>query len=114
MRDLLDIKGASGTVYRFSRLREGRPLSAMGGNFVYARDGEAALELVYSGESENLLKDAQAQWSVAVAGHGAQHLFTRLNISERVRKQENEDILAAITPPMNDAPVKSVRRKKAD
>ena len=46
MRDLMDIKGASGTVYRFSRLREGRPLSAMGGNYVYARANGDAVELV--------------------------------------------------------------------
>ena len=114
MRDLLDIKGASGTVYRFSRLREGRPLSAMGGNFVYARVNGDAMELVYTGESENLMKDAQVHWSAAVEGFGAEHLFSRLNISERVRKSENEDILAAVSPPMNTAAPKPVRRKKAD
>ena len=106
MRDFLDIRGASGSIYRFSRFRDGSPLSAMGGNYVYARERDGALELVFSGESENLMRDAQRQWDEAVNTHGAEHLFSRLNISERVRTQENDDILAAVTPPMNDAPVK--------
>jgi hypothetical protein len=114
MRDILDIKGASGSVYRFSRFRDGAPLSAMGGNFVYARERDGALELVFSGESENLMRDSQGRWDAAVQTHGAQHLFTRLNISERIRTLENDDILAAVVPPMNEPPVKPARRKKAD
>ena len=37
MKDYIDIHGASGERYRFMRLIDGRPLSPMGGNFVYAR-----------------------------------------------------------------------------
>ena len=59
------------------------------------------------------MKDAQSQWAAAVKGFGAEHLFSRLNISERVRKAENEDILAAVSPPMNAPAPKPVRRKKA-
>jgi hypothetical protein len=114
MRDLFDIRGASGNVYRFSRFRDGSPLSAMGGNFAYVREDGEALVVVYSGESENLMKDAQARWDEAAATHGVQHLFTRLNISERVRKQELEDILAAAAPPMNGPQAKPARPKKAD
>ncbi len=114
MRDLLDVKGASGAVYRFSRLREGSPLSAMGGNYVYAREKAGVLELVYAAETENLLREAQTKWAGAVEAHGAQHLFTRLNISERVRKHENEDILAVVTPSMNEPAAKPARRKTSD
>ena len=37
MRDIIDVRGASGVAYRFTRFRDGNPLSAMGGNFVYVR-----------------------------------------------------------------------------
>lgn len=100
MKDLIDVTGASGSVYRFNRLRDGRPLSAMGGNYVYARERGGAFEIVYAGEGENLLKDAHCRWDEAVAAHGAAQLFTRLNISERVRQQEQADILAAVNPAM--------------
>ena len=108
MRDIIDVRGASGVTYRFTRFRDGNPLSAMGGNFVYVRprnagggEGEGAAEIVYAGEAQNLLTDARRQWDRAVAEHGATDLFTRLNISERTRRHEHADILAAARPPMN-------------
>ncbi|HLZ82813.1 MAG TPA: hypothetical protein VKQ54_04550 [Caulobacteraceae bacterium] len=114
MRDIIDVRGASGGAYRFTRFRDGNPLSAMGGNFIYARpagsDKETAgggagdgAEMVYAGEAQNLLTDARRLWDQAVATHGVTDLFTRLNISERVRRQELADILAAARPPMNAA-----------
>ncbi|MGI9169872.1 MAG: hypothetical protein ACR2FH_06805 [Caulobacteraceae bacterium] len=98
---MIDLKGASGAVYRFNLTREGRPLSPMGGNFAYVRDAGDGYEVVHVGEGQNLLTDARAGWERAAAEHGARHLFTRLNISERVRQHEHEDILAAARPPMN-------------
>ena len=110
MRDIIDVRGASGVTYRFARFRDGSPLSAMGGNFIYARpptarqgteDEKEGAEVVYAGEAQNLLTDARRLWDQAVAEHGVSDLFTRLNISERVRRQELADILAAARPPMN-------------
>lgn len=101
MRDIIDLKGASGAVYRFNLLREGRPLSPMGGNFAYVREAADGYEVIKVGEGQNLLTDARSGWPSAVAEHGAQHLFTRLNITERIRQQEHDDILAASRPPMN-------------
>ena len=117
MRDIIDVRGASGVAYRFTRFRDGNPLSAMGGNFVYARprtekgnaekggggEGEGAPDVIYAGEAQNLLTDARRLWDRAVAEHGATDLFTRLNISERTRRHEHADILAAARPPMNAA-----------
>ncbi|MGI8840700.1 MAG: hypothetical protein ACR2F8_07980 [Caulobacteraceae bacterium] len=103
MRDLIDLKGASGAVYRFNLLRDGRPLSPMGGNFAYVREAGEGYEVILVGEGQNLLTDARARWAGAVAGHGAQHLYTRLNITERVRRHEHDDIVAAARPPMNAA-----------
>jgi hypothetical protein len=108
MRDIIDVRGASGVAYRFTRFRDGNPLSAMGGNFIYVRPGaageaEGVPEVVYAGEAQNLLTDARRLWDQAVADYGGTDLFTRLNISERTRRHEHADILAAVRPPMNGA-----------
>jgi hypothetical protein len=123
MRDIIDVRGASGVAYRFTRFRDGNPLSAMGGNFVYVRpqntekgnvekgsgekgggiEANGAAEVIFAGEAQNLLTDARRHWDRAVAEHGVTELFTRLNISERTRRHEHADILAAARPPMNAA-----------
>lgn len=100
MRDLIDVKGASGAVYRFNLLREGRPLSPMGGNFLYVREDGDAYEIIYVGEAQNLLTGAREHWAEAVRTYGAAHLFTRLNVTERVRRHEYLDIAEAAAPPM--------------
>ena len=105
MRDLIDVKGASGAVYRFTLFRDGRPLSPMGGNFIYVREVGDGHEILYIGEGQNLLTDARQRWSEAVAMHGDLHLFTRLNIAERTRQQEHVDIAEAVHPAMNRSTV---------
>ncbi len=102
MKELIDVHGASGAVYRFALFREGRPLSPMGGNYLYVRacDDGPGYEIVHIGEGQNLLTDAHGEWNRAVKSHAASHLFTRLNISERTRRQEHDDILRAQTPLM--------------
>jgi hypothetical protein len=103
MKDIIDVRGASGAAYRFTRFREGNPLSAMGGNFVYARETDDVTTILFVGEAQNLLTGAQSLWDDAVRGHGAEGLYTRLNISERTRQAEHSDILAALATPMNTA-----------
>jgi hypothetical protein len=100
----VDIKGASGATYRFMRYREGRPLSPAGGNFIFGRYTGARFEMLFAGEVQNLMKDARARWGEAVERYQASDLFTRLNISERVRQLEHADIVKANDPPMNDTP----------
>jgi hypothetical protein len=100
-RDAIDLKGASGATYRFMRARMDRPLSPMGGNFVYARGEGESCEIVFLGEAPNLMTGARALWERAVEEHGASELFTRLNVTERVRRHEQGDILSSFTPPMN-------------
>lgn len=104
MRDYIDIRGASGSVYRFMLLKEGRPLSPMGGNFLYARRTGERFEMLYAAEVQNLLKDARDRWNEAIERFQASELYTRLNISERVRKLEHADIIDGNLPPMNAAP----------
>jgi hypothetical protein len=103
VRDFLDITGASGVTYRFMRLKEGRPLSPMGGNYLYTRFTGDRLEIVLAGEVQNLMKDARDRWAEAVERFQATELFSRLNISERVRQHELKDIVAANEPMMDDA-----------
>ncbi len=101
MKDIIDVRGASGAVYRFTRFRDGNPLSAMGGNFVYAREDAEGSTLIYAGEAQNLLTGARMLWDEAVRAHAANGLYTRLNISEGVRQREHADITGAAALPMN-------------
>ncbi|HEY3798081.1 MAG TPA: hypothetical protein VGL58_06970 [Caulobacteraceae bacterium] len=104
MQDFVDVAGASGVIYRFMLLKDGRPLSPMGGNYLYARHTAGRLEVLYAAEVQNLLKDAQERWAEAVERFQAAQIYTRLNISERVRHLELADIVAGQTPPMNAEP----------
>jgi hypothetical protein len=103
MKDMVDLQGASGTTYRFQLFRDGRPLSPMGGNYIYVREelGGGRFEVLLSGEGENLLVGAKQQWDHAVAEHGATHLYTRLNISQSIRKHEHADLTEHYQPAMN-------------
>ena len=106
MQDYVDVIGTSGARYRFMRLREGRPLSPMGGNYIYGRHTGSRFELIYAAEVQNLMKDARERWSEALERYQVSELYTRLNISERVRKLELDDIISAGTPPMNVEPTR--------
>ena len=101
MRDFIDVRGVSGAVYRFGLVRDGRPLSPIGGNYLYVRDGGETYEIVHAGEGQNLINGARDRWSEAEAIYGELHLFTRLNISEGIRQTEHKDIVAAVGPAMN-------------
>jgi hypothetical protein len=102
MKDTIDLRGASGAGYRFQLFREGRPLSPMGGNYLYVREEFAGgFTVLYSGEGENLLTGAASRWVEAENQHHATHLYTRLNISQAIRKSEHRDLIAGYNPLMN-------------
>ena len=101
MKDHVDVHGASGRVYRFMRMRDGRPLSPAGGNYLYGRFTGERFEAIFAGEAQNLLKDARDRWPEAVARFQASDLYTRLNLNQRVRQLEHADILQGATPRMN-------------
>lgn len=104
MRDLIDVRGATGAVYRFGLVRDGRPLSPIGGNYLYVRETGETYEIVYAGEGQNLINDAHSRWNDAQSDHGPLHMFTRLNISEGVRRTEHDDIVTVVRPVMNALP----------
>jgi hypothetical protein len=101
MKDLIDLQGASGAVYRFAHIRGGRPLSPMGGAWLYVREIGDGYELIGFGEVPNLLKDAHEHWKQAVEMYGATDLYTRLNFGQWARQLEHADLAGAIHAPMN-------------
>jgi hypothetical protein len=104
VKDYIDITGASGATFRFMLLKDGRPLSPMGGNFLYCRFTGGVCEIIYAGEVQNLLKDSRERWAEAQKRFQVSDFYSRLNISERVRQLELTDIIAANHPPMNTTP----------
>ena len=101
MRDHIDLRGEDDRAYRFMLVKDGRPLSPMGGNFAYVLEKAGDFEVVLVGEAQNLSKDAGQRWDEAVLMYGAPHLYMRLNISEGVRQREHADIITHASPPMN-------------
>jgi hypothetical protein len=76
----------------------------MGGNFLYVRETGGAFEMIYAAEAQNLLKDARDRWNEAAERYQVTELYSRLNISERVRLLELADIVDANHPTMNAVP----------
>ena len=101
MNSQIDLAGASGEVYRYRLAEDGGPSTRAGGNFVYVKGGEGTPEVVFAGQTDNLMSGAMARWSEAVAMHGATHMFTRLKVSGAARDEELRDIVAGVRPVMN-------------
>ena len=97
MKLYIELKGASGAVYRYKLAEDADPRTTIAGNFVYL-DGKGVV--LFAGEANNLI-GATARWSEAVTRHGATHLYTRLNVSGASRAEEHADIVSAIDPVMN-------------
>lgn len=97
MKPYIELKGASGAVYRYKLAEDADPRTTIAGNFVYL-DGKGVV--VFAGEANNLI-GANARWSEAVTRHGATHLYTRLNVSGASRADEYADIVIALDPVMN-------------
>jgi len=101
MNTQIDLRGASGAVYRYRVDNPARPADAAGGLFVYVRRTDDALEVLYAGETDSLARAEFEQWPRAVAEYGATHLMTRLHVSSAARSQELDDLIDALKPVMN-------------
>jgi hypothetical protein len=99
VKDLFDIRGASGVAYRFRRVPAEAALPAMSGNFLYVRQAGDTVEVICSGTADSL-GQARVKWAEAVRDHQAEDLIVRLNMSRRVRLEEHADIAALHAPPM--------------
>lgn len=97
MKDLLDIEGASGALYRFRVHDTDRELPATAGNYLFIRRDGEAIQVVGCGEAQSLMS-ARPLWAEAVAEHGAEKLYLRLNVARAHRVGEHEDIVAKHRP----------------
>jgi hypothetical protein len=84
--DFIDVMGASGSAYRFRRFSGAGRHPPIAGNFVLVDRGRKILAL---GMLEDLSRAPQV---LAERMNGAE-LFTRLNISRRVREAEHADLV---------------------
>ncbi len=97
----IDLRGASGAVYRFRLADDAGAKTTISGNFVYVRATDGDPEILYIGQTDNLMMGVSARWPEAVSAHGATHLFTRLNVAGAARGAELQDLLEALHPVMN-------------
>lgn len=87
MRDIVDLPGASGSLYRFRRAVEPNYTA---GNFAVLRDLGDSYAVVCIGHSTSLVN---APWS-DVAGRQDLALYLRLNVAQRIRLSEHDDLCA--------------------
>lgn len=96
MSDFIDLPGASGTLYRFRRVRLA-DLPATAGNLVVAIQGEGQLRVLFCGAARSLSHGA------AVAAKALQlaadaRVYIRLNVARPAREAEHSDIVAGVSP----------------
>ena len=97
MKPYIELKGASGAVYRYKLAENGDPATTIAGNYVYV---DSKGTVVFAGEANNLI-DSKARWSEAYSRHGPTWLYTRLNVSGASRADEYSDIVIALQTVMN-------------
>lgn len=103
MEDHIDLKGASGQIYRYRVAPDADPRTTASGNFAYTAPADGGVTVLYLGEANNLL-DARQRWAEAQE-LGASQLFVRLNVSAAARRGERDDLVEELRPPMNRADV---------
>lgn len=94
MKQLLDLAGASGAVYRF-RLTDPSELPVAGGNFVFVRTALEEAAVLACGTAESLSEVAD-YWGRAVLVEGAEWLYVRLNVARSARCAEHADLAPAL------------------
>ena len=93
MREIIELRGASGATYRFRLLPPGGAHPTAGGHYASVREKPAGFEVVNVASVEDL-SIARAEHEATAAGRGATHLFTRLNVSWAAREAEVDDMKA--------------------
>lgn len=103
MNSWIDLRGASGALYRYQLAESARPRTAVSGAYVYVRETKDGPRIVFAGQTLNLSEGSTELWPQAVNEFGATHLYYRLHVSAAAREAEVADITAAEMPPMNEA-----------
>jgi hypothetical protein len=97
VKPFLDIKGASGTTYRFRLVGDLAALPAGAGNLLLVRHAAGRSHVVGCASCRSLAH-SRDDWVRARGQAGADSLYIRLNVSSAVRKAEHEDLVAACQP----------------
>ncbi|HEX4712696.1 hypothetical protein [Phenylobacterium sp.] len=93
MRDIIDLRGASGATYRFRLWAVGASHLPTAGNYAFVREQATGFAVLAAGAIDDLSQTRSTHGEAAGKGGGTQ-LFTRLNVARAVRMAEAEDIAA--------------------
>ena len=105
MREFVDLRGASGTFYRFRLWPEGGAHPPIAGNYVVLREDDAqegGFKVLLAGVTGDL-SQAQTAGKRALTKDPMARLYTRLNVARAVRSAEHDDIVAAYKPQVASA-----------
>lgn len=91
MKEIIDLRGASGATYRFRLWAPGASHLPTGGNYAYVKETPGGFTVLTAAAVDDLSLTRSAHGAMANE-LGATHLFTRLNVSRAVRTAEAEDI----------------------
>lgn len=97
MRDIIELRGASGATYRFRLWPQGGSHPTAGGHYAFVREKPAGFDVVSVASVEDL-SVTRSQHEAAAVEQGATHLFTRLNVSWASRETELQDMHAHYQP----------------
>jgi len=102
MREFVDLRGASGTFYRFRLWPEGGAHPPIAGNYIVLREDASGLKVLLAGVTSDL-SQAAAEARKTLLKDGEARLYTRLNVARALRSTEHEDIVAEHKPPVLSA-----------
>ena len=100
MREFVDLRGATGTFYRFRLWPEGGAHPPIAGNYIVLREQPEGIKVLLAGVTGDL-SQAAAECRRALAKDPSARVYTRLNVARAVRTAEHDDIVAEHKPAVN-------------
>jgi hypothetical protein len=97
MREFVDLRGASGTFYRFRLWPEGGAHPPIAGNYIVLREDANGPKVLLAGVTSDL-SQAATESKKQMAKTPEARLYTRLNVARAVRTAEHEDLVAEHRP----------------
>ncbi len=88
MKDLVDLTGASGALYRFRRVPDGEAQQRIGGNYALLKARAGGFSVRFVGITNDL---AQARQECPPELLKGAHLYVRLNVPRTAREAEHAD-----------------------
>jgi hypothetical protein len=97
MREFVDLRGASGNLYRFRLWPEGGAHPPIAGNYIVLREDGDDVKVLLAGVTSDLSQAAN-ECRKLLAKDAEARLYTRLNVARALRSAEHDDIVAAYRP----------------